>query len=418
MDKQKLILYYTYFIPITILQSVSSILLMSVLSVENYGTFTLYLSLINLFFFLTFGIQNGYTLVSKQQEISPGITTKIANFVAVISFIFVGFVLISVFTTEMPMYKPLAVSSAIINVMYIFHKSIFRTSMKIHALNIYIIAFRLIVIVDIIIYLLFREIEIMLLADVVMRSLLAVTGTIVINLIYPGSRKVTTKKMFATLKRIVIAGMPIMIGNWLISIYSILDKTFLAGNQNLLGLYSFAITSVLLVRVILIPLSEMNFVTLNSEESNQRYLEKLNRVWKISSVIVVVSGCLAIISLNYLGIFTKYLAALPSLLVLLNILPLSAALDIYIYNYLRRINGRAFLIRAAIGSALAAVILFIYTTFFQVNLAVYSGLVYITYLIIYVMFIKTKLPTVKVVSMMLKNFGFAAVVTIVWMIIL
>ncbi|WOO88197.1 hypothetical protein RZE82_04515 [Mollicutes bacterium LVI A0039] len=418
MDKQKLILYYVYFIPITILQSVTTVVMMSVLSVENYGLFTLYLSAINFFFFLTLGIQNGYTLVNTKNKLDPGMTVRLTNFVTLIC---IGLIIASIPLAIMvpaALYWKLAYFSGIMNVMYIFHKSVFRTEMKIHALNIAIIAFRIIILVDIVIYLLFNDITIMLLGDVTLRAILAVFGTIAIIIMFPSGSKISKGEIKQTGVEIIRLGMPIMIGNWLISIYTIFDKTMLANNKELLGLYSFAITSVLLVRVILIPISEMYFVTLNDQQTKQQYLRKLNLMWIASSVAVVIAGIGAIIAIDYLGIFSKYREALPSLLILLNILPLSVALDIYVYNFLRRSNGRRFMVLATISAAITMIILYTYTSLFTLDLVVYSFVVYVTYLIVYAMFIKTKLTMNDTAIMLFKNVIFTILISIVWFIIL
>lgn len=417
MDKKSLRLYYTYFIPITIIQSLTSLAMMSFLTVADYGQYTLYLSAINFFFFLTLGIQNGYTLMIKDQTLNANETGMIANVLSItcllillISLPVLNFIPIGV------IYK-LAYLSSIMNVMYIFHKSVLRTQMKIHRLNIYIILFRLIAVLDIVIYILFKDIYILFLSDVFARGLLSILGTIAISIDSEGRQKIQLTKVKDIFSKLIIAGMPIMIGNWLISAYTIFDKTFLSSDHQILGLYSFSITSVLLLRVILIPISELYFVTLNPNETNKSYYRKLNLMLYVSAVFAILAAVGATILIKYLGVFDKYIEALPSLLILLNVLPLSVSLDVYVYNYLRRADGKRFMVYGAVGAFVTALILYVYTSLFSVNLVVYSYLVYFTYLIIYLLYIKAKLPLKPFLKITLKIVTFTIVFSLLCMLL-
>lgn len=391
MDSAKLKLYYMYFIPITLLQSITTFVLMGVLSVEDYGLFTLYLSLINVFFFLTFGLQNGYTMYHLSDRLDASDTKYLTFIIALLS---IGVMVLSIpvlHLLNIDIYWKLAFLSGVSNVVFIFHKSIFRTHLKIHTLNIYTLMFRVIFLLDALLYLVNKDIVTMLLADVVMRVTLTIISTVVIGFQFKSSVGLNLQREFKILKKILRLGLPIMIGNWLISIYTILDKTFLASNKELLGLYSFAITTVLFGRVILLPLSEMYFVTLDENQSRASYLQKMNLLWLFGSAFVLVAAGGIYVLMVYFNIFNKYIDALPLLLLLLNILPISVSLDIYIYNISRRSDGKKFLMYAVVSALVTLLILYTYVNAFDINLLIYGCLVYFSYLVVYAIFISSKL---------------------------
>lgn len=415
MDKSKLRLYYLYFVPITILQSVSSLLVMSVLSVSDYGMFVLYLSAVSFFFFLTLGIQNGYTLLSKDQTINNGVTARLSNFITLVflCLMFISIPILSVVPVEN--YWKLAFISACLTTIFIFQKSVFRTEMKIHSLNIYILCFRLIILIDLIFYMTSRDIYIMLLIDVLLRGVLVLVGSVVIWVEFKDYASINYSDLKLITPKLVGVGLPVMLGNWIVTIYTVLDKTLISGYEYELGLYSFAITSVLLVRVLLVPLSELYFVTLDQNESSKNYYNKLNIMWKLGSCLVLVAAVVAILIIGKFGFFEKYISALPVLLILLNIIPLSTSLDVYVYNFAKRSNGKKFMVLAIIGALITGLTLGVYTTLFELNLIVYSCLVYVTYLIIYIMHISSKLKLNQVLNLIAKNIVFVVIYSLVLM---
>lgn len=406
MDKSKIKLYYNYYIPITVLQAVSSILLMSILSVEDYGLFVLYQSTINIFFFLTLGIPNGYTLSVKKHELSVKNVRSLSESINCFYIIFAIITMPLVVILNVELYWKLAYASGIFNAIFIYQKAVLRTELKIHSLNILTILFRINFLLDVVIYILTNDIELTLIFDVVFRGILVILSRFLILYHFNNKMTCNLSERIHTLKHLSKIGMPIMLGNWLISIYTILDKTFLSESKELLGLYSFAITSVLLVRVILIPISELYFVTLDENESMQSYYQKINTIWYISIVLIIIAAVGAIICIQNLGLFAKYEEALPVLLILLNILPLSASLDVYIYNFSRRLNGKRFLMLSGVSAAITFGLLWIYTTTQKVDLNIYAFIVYFTYLIIYGMYLKQKLDKRKLFTILAKNIIF------------
>lgn len=391
MDKNKLTLYYKYFIPITILQSVTSILMMSFYSVEDYGLFILYLTSINFFFFLTIGVQNGYTILIKDGKLDRKFTAGISS---IISVVILGLLITSIpilYFLNIDYYWKFAFISALTNVVYIFHKSIFRVNIQIHSLNLLTLFFRSIFLIDIIIYTFINDIYTIIILDTALRLLLVLISTFIVLSRFKVSSTIHISELKLALSRIIAVGSPIMVGNWLITIYIIFDKTLLSNDPRLLGLYSFAITSVLLIRVLLIPLSELMFVTINTNETIETIINRLNLIWKTTSSFVLIAIFGAYFIIDYIGLFNKYVEALPALLILLNILPLSISLDIYIYNLQRRYDGKKFLRLAFVAAIISFGILFVYDTFYNVNLVIYAYLVYITYLSVYFIFVQERI---------------------------
>lgn len=399
----KLRLYYTYFIPITLLQILTSVLMMSFYSVDDYGQFTLYLTSVNFFFFLTLGLQNGYTIMVRDKVLDVKYTAIISKIISqcILAILIVSLPILVILDIEY--YWKCAFLSGLINVIYIFHKSVFRVNIQIHALNILTLLFRLIFLVDIIYYLLRPEITSVIFLDTVLRLTLVCCSTIIISVMYKVNEQTTTKELIEILKEITKIGLPIMAGNWLISIYIIFDKTFLASDSHLLGLYSFSITSVLLLRVLLVPLSELLFVTLNKDEKKELINARLKSIWFTVNIFVLIAIVGAYILIDYIGIFSQYIEALSSLLILLNILPLSVALDTYIYNIQRRKNGTKFLILSAISALVCFIIIFLYTSVFILDLVTYSFIIYFTYLLVYIIFVSNIISFRSTIFLALKH---------------
>ncbi len=405
MDKNKLRLYYSYFIPITFLQILTSIMMMSFYSVDDYGQFTLYLTSINFFFFFTLGLQNGYSIMIKDGQLEAKFTAVISKIISQCIFVIIIITVPFLLILDVDYYWKFAFISGLINVIYIFHKAVYRVNIKIHALNILILLFRLIFLIDIIYYILIPQIENVIILDTVLRFILVSCSTLVITKNYKYNKELTLQETIGSLKKIIKIGLPIMIGNWLISIYIIFDKTFLAADNHLLGLYSFSITSVLLLRVLLIPLSELLFVTINKDEKKELINARLKSIWLAVNILVLLAIISAYILIDKIGIFGQYLEALPSLLILLNILPLSIALDTYIYNIQRRKNGNRFLILSAASGLLCFIILFTYTSIFRLDLVMYSFIIYFTYLLVYTIFVSNIVSFQSAMVLALKHIG-------------
>lgn len=416
MDKSTLKLYYVYFIPITLLQSITSILLINYLSIEDYGTFTLYLSSINFFFFLTFGLQNGYTIAIKENILEENSTFRFLKTTTItLSFILLLSLPI-VFLIPIETYWKLAYVCGIFNAIFIIHKAIHRVNLSIHHLNILILAFRLIFLFDIVSYIVTSDITITLLFDVFCRFILVSISSIILFWKYKSiDNNISALNYYPKLFKL---GLPIMVGNWLISMYTILDKFFLSNRPNDLGLYSFAITSVLLVRVIIIPLSELYFVSLNKNETNETYYNKLNTVFNFSLLIIPGLAIAAIVGMNYIGIFIKYNDALPLVLILLNIIPISLSLDLHIYNFIRRLSGKLFLILAGFSALITYSILYVYVTFADFSLINYCYLVYVSYLVVFIIFNLGKLDIKNIAKLVLKYLFFLIVYTLLILLVI
>lgn len=385
MSKQQLKLYYLYFIPITIIQSLSTLLMMTFYSVEDYGAFNLYLTNINIFFFLTLGLQLGYTLKLNTLDNKQKYTSSILIATNLLAFGYTVVLVIISLVVKLSLFNFLSVLSGVIFILFIVQKSIFQTNFFIHKVNLYTLAFRLIFILDLIFYLINPQIIHVIGFDIGLRLLLVTVGNIVVFAEFKPSK--TWIQDLAGIKQTIVIGMPIMLGNWITMLYLIADKYVLRGNLQALGLYSFAITFVLLLRVLITPIKDLLFVTMAKQDGESNITANTNRALLVGSALTILAGLVIALISQFTLIFTKYDQAMPSLFILLTLLPLTLALDLFLYNHTRVINQNLFLIKAAISAIVLFLILFLYvklTTMFSLEL--YSLLVVAGYNIIFLIF--------------------------------
>lgn len=387
MTNQHLKLYYIYFIPITLLQSISTLLLLVFLSVEDYGTLTLYLTNINLFFVLTLGIQLGYTIVYREHKEDKLYTSNFNT----LSNIITAFFLIIVFAFQF-IFKPeilltLSLISACTMISFSSQKAIFQTNYQIHSLNIAILAFRLIPLFDIVVYLISRDLLIMLYIDVCLR----LVHSLVCNLGIYRRYTVTSFDTFSTwtpmAKKIIYNGFPIMIGNWITMLYLLADKYVLRDDLTNLGYYSFAITIVVLFRVLITPLKELFFVSIAIDDITTSIDSNVKKSLIIGACLTIFAALAMLIAFNYLHLFEKYIIAQKAVYILLGIIPISIALEVFLFNNARIKNGRLYLFKSILCGILMFTTLYVYKLFaLSFNLNVFSILVLLNYFFIYILF--------------------------------
>lgn len=388
MNKQQLKLYYIYFIPITVIQALSTLLMMTVYSVEDYGAFNLYLTNINIFFFLTLGLQLGYTIkLSSNTDNKQEYTSLILIATNLLAIVYTFILIAASLTFKLTAFNFLSCLSAIIFVLFIVQKSIFQTNFLIHKLNIFILVFRLTFIIDIVFYLFNPNILLVIVFDIILRLLLVTAGNIIIFSQFGFTPKALDNEFFNQIKDTVNIGIPLMLGNWITMLYLIADKYVLRDNLNALGLYSFAITFVLLLRVLITPIKDLLFVSMAQNNQDNNTVANTSRALLIGSILLILSASAFLIFTTVTNIFSKFDAAMPSLYILLCLLPLTIALDLFLYNNTRVINQKLFLIKAVSSAIVLFSTLFLYveyTTSF--NLVVYSLLVVLGYNIIFIIF--------------------------------
>lgn len=387
MSNKYLKLYYIYFIPITLLQSVSTLLLLLVLSVEDYGTLTLYLTNINLFFVLTFGIQLGYTIVFRSNKDEPTYTSKfnlLSNFFTIFMLIIV---LVLHFIFNFDILLTLSLISSCLMISFSSQKAIFQTNYQIHSLNLAILAFRIIPLIDLVLYLVTDNLQAMLYFDVFLRIIHSAICNIVIHIQY----KRTTFKDFInwspTAKNIIYSGFPIMIGNWITMLYLLADKYVLRDDLTNLGYYSFAITIVVLFRVLISPLKELFFVSMAVGDVSTSIDTNVKRSLIIGSILTIFAFLSMMIAFNFLHLFEKYRIAQESVYILLGIIPISISLEVFLFNNSRINNGRLYLLKSVLCGVLMFGSLYIYKQYADIfSLSAFSALVLINYIFIYLFF--------------------------------
>lgn len=408
MNKQQLKLYYIYFIPITILQSISTLLMMTFYSVEDYGAFNLYLTNINIFFFLTLGLQLGYTLKLNKLESKHQYTSSILIATNLLAIAYTAILVIISFIVKLSLFNFLSALSGIIFILFIVQKSIFQTNFFIHKVNLYTLAFRLIFLFDIVFYIFNPQINQVLIFDVGLRLLLVTVGNMIVFIQFKPSKDWI--KDLNPIKETIVIGLPIMLGNWITMLYLIADKYVLRDNLQALGLYSFAITFVLLLRVLITPIKDLLFVTMAQQDGESQVLANTSRALLVGSLLTIIAGLGIYAISQFTSIFMKYDEAMASLFILLSLLPLTLALDLFLYNHSRVLNQNLFLIKSTVSSIVLFLILFVYVQFTTMfSLELYSLLVVLGYNLIFLIFSWKVAPNRKIIKQYYWFLGFELV---------
>lgn len=388
MTTNKLKLYYTYFIPITILQSISSLLLLLVFSVEDYGQITLYFTNINLLFFLTLGIQLGYTLVLDDDLKSTSFTTNLNFLTYCFSLALIGLTLVLNTFLHLDQLIMLSVISGCLMISFTTQKAIFQTNYQIHRLNLAILSFRLILFIDLLVYIISNDIMIVLSTDVLLRFIHTIIVNIQILKVYGIPKCSKLINYNSQYKRVLQLGFPIMIGNWITMLYLLADKFVLRNDLQNLGYYSFAITIVVLFRVLITPIKDLVFVSMANQNDLQS-LKKNTYLAIIAGFALTILGSISmLIAFDLIGLFAKYQIARQAVLILLAILPISLSLDIFLFNYSRIKNGKLFLIKSLFCGGLMFSSLYLYNAHaVSFNINYFSLLVVFNYILIFVIFV-------------------------------
>lgn len=397
MNSKAIKLYYAYFVPITIIQSLTSLLLITFFSINDYGRMTLYLSNINLFFVIGLGLQFGYTICFTGIR-NVGKYTKLINrFANVVVYVYLLIAICYILVLKEINILTLSFMSASIHSLVGLHKSIFQTNIQIHKVNIYTLMYNLVILVDIIAYQSGFNFEKVIIIDVFTRALVACVGNILIkkhfSSIDSGESSDTD-----VIKRTLRSGAPILLGNWVTMSYLLMDKYTLRNDMELLGLYSFAFTIIVLFRVLVTPIRDLIFVSLASKTESS-ISNQLKSTLIISFILVIIGFIGVEIVMTYTPLFEKYREAKASLLILIGILPMSICLDVILFNLSRVKSGPKFLILSVCSAVVMFLSLSLYMTVTKVpSLEVFSILVLLNYFAVFTIFLFDTYPKLKTIK--------------------
>lgn len=382
MRENKLNIHYSYMMPTLILQIVSTLLMISFLSISDYAIYTLYLTTINFLYFLTLGIGEGFILKNRSKAKSQifGISKLINNYVGLqLVFGLVGVLIIGL-TPINNIYSFPLVAMIPMNIFQLT-QNIFRNANDAHKLNLFILASRAIFIIDAFVYLLTKSLGLMFGADIAMRTILALIATLIVR----GEYQTSTPNQLE-LKDYVDCGFILMLSNTIFSLTLMIDKYALANDLESLGIYSIAITVVLMFRILLTPLNKVLFVTLDEDYDLRLAEPKLLKM--IAGSFVILIPALIIGKSLLLGIdgLSKYIDTLPIIAITLVMVPLMVPLESLVLNISKLRTGKKFLFKSLVVTIIYSLVLFGYTTFWTVNLAVFSLLVSSCYFLAFIIY--------------------------------
>lgn len=375
MKNSKLNIHYMYLIPLLLIQVFTTIFMVTIMNVKDYGVYTLYQTTINFLYIITAGVPDGYILKnrSKTKGEIGGIARLLYTYLAtmLISFV-IGTIVINVINLdEMYVY---AMCAASIMGIYQLTQSIFRNLNEAHKQNIYLIASRLIFVADGFYYLASGDIKQMFGFDLVLRTFFVTIAFIHVLIDYRKNDKVGD-----SYKNYARVGLLIMISNTVFNMTMMVDKYALAKDLESLGLYSVAITIVIMIRVIITPLNQVLFVTLDEHQDINAYTKKL--------VLFIISCFILMVPAIFIGkyliiniaIFNKYIDAIGVIAITMLMIPLMVPLESLVVNLGKLKNSRSFFIKSIIIACLYIIVLFGYTSTLGASLPVYALLVVACY---------------------------------------
>lgn len=371
-----------YLIPFLFIQICSTSLVASVMTVEDYGMYTLYLTTINFLYLMTVGVIDGYTIENRSKKKSEigGIQKLLASYIFMITiFGIVGILILYTFGFETIYYYSLI--AAIFTAIYHLTQTIFRTLNEAHKQNIYVLFMRLAFLLDGFIYMMTLNLKETLIFDIVFRVLIVLIAIVHVLFEY---RK-NCQYGDGIVKYIKI-GFVVTVSNTIFNITLMADKFALSDDLESLGIYSLAITVVLMTRIIIAPLNQVLFVTIDEKTDSERLVRNILLIIGTSFILLLPSlyvGKILILNISFLG---KYESAIPIIAISMLIIPLMIPVESIIVNINKIRNGRLFLIKSILIAIIFVVVLFTYVNSTAFNLQHYTMLVVSLYFISFLIY--------------------------------
>ncbi len=382
MNNAKLLLHYKYLIPITLLQIVTTILALLIMTPDEYGMYTLYFTTINMMYLVTLGSLEGYIIKNRTLEKAKikGVHSFINTFAYIQLIVTICiFVIIKLFSAE-SIYLYAIVGSYAMN-LYQLALTIFKNVNDAHKQNRLIIMSRLIFLIDVIIMFFTKNVIVMFTIDMLLRFILVFYALKHLKKEYQvNSLKTNTYRDY------IQSGFLIMIANTIFTLTLMLNKFALANNIEMLGTYSMALTLVLFTRIATKPLTQVLFVVI--DENQQINGNQINILQLISGMFALIT--IIVLFLNYLvhnvNIFVKFTYLMPICIISVLIIPLMPVVEAILINLNRHKNKKMFLHKSLIIFIIYSLLLFIYTRFLNVDLLVFATIDVIAYFIAYTVY--------------------------------
>lgn len=377
MKDSKLNIHYMYLLPAILLQIITTLFMVTIMDVETYGAYTLYLTTINFLYAFTLGIPEGYIIYNRGKEKNniTGVSDTIKSYF-VIQIVLAIVAVLCVRLLDINSMYIYAILTAITFSVYHLTQSIYRTLNEAHTQNIFILLSRLIFLIDGMFFLLFKNIETVFISDVLLRTILSLSSVLLVNNRY----KDNSKKKIAITKYLK-SGIPIMVSGTVFNLTLMVDKYALADDLEKLGIYSLAITIVLLIRVILKPLNQVIFVNIDENMDLYKVVNKFI-LFIIGSYVFMIPGFfIGQYLINHIDVFSKYIDAIPIIGITMMMIPLMIPLESVITNISKLKDSRVFTIRSIVIATIYVIVLYSAQHIFNVSLVIYSLLVVICYLV-------------------------------------
>lgn len=382
MSKARLNVHYMYFIPLLILQVLATTLVVSVMSVTDYGLYTLYLTTINVLYIITMGIPDGYLLTNRMKSKSKitGIYKLLANY-GIMLFIFLAIGLLVIQLLGLSLLYRYALLASIIAALYHLTQTIFRTLNEAHKQNIYLIFTRTAFVGDGLVYWLTGNLEYTLIFDIVCRFL--IMGATIIQILYEYR---DNDKVPSNYSQYFHVGLIVMLSNTIFNLSLMVDKYALSSDLENLGMYSLAITVVLLFRVVLMPLNQVLLVTLDEKNDMTVISKKIIPLIILLYSLLIPALYVGKYIINNIAFLSKYIGAVPIIAITILMIPLMVPLESVIITINKLTNSKLFFVKSILVAFIFCIVLFSYTSYAIVDLTVYSKLVVICYLSSFVIY--------------------------------
>ncbi len=382
MKNSKLKVHYLYLVPLLVLQIFATILLASVMSVDDYARFVLYQTTINLLYLMTLGAPDGYLLTNRKKSKSEisGIAPLLRSYS--LALIVLSIVIsIVIMVLDLNKFYYLAVIASFFVGIYQLTQSIFRTLNEAHKLNIYLILVRMCFVLDGIMYIYTHNIIKVIIFDILCRMLIVIVALVQVLFEYRGNDQNGIQ-----LRGYIKSGFLIMISNLVFSFSLMIDKYALSSDLEKLGIYSLAITVVLMLRVVLEPLNRVMLITIEKDVNQREILKQILTVVAITFSLLLPALIVGSQLIINIAVLNKYIDAIPVIAITLLIVPLMLPVETLLANINRVKDDKLFLLKSLLVFSVYTVILFSYTTYIPINLMVYALLVVISYFLAFIIY--------------------------------
>lgn len=377
MKDSKLNIHYMYLLPAILLQIITTLFMVTIMDVETYGAYTLYLTTINFLYAFTLGIPEGYIIYNRGKdkcEISGVGNTIKLYFIIQLLLATVAVLCVKILNiNSMYIY---AILTSITFSIYQLAQSIYRTLNQAHTQNIFILLSRLIFLIDGIFFLIFKSIEVLFISDIIIRTVLSTISVILVNQRYKDNPKDSVP-----ITNYLKLGIPIMVSGTVFNLTLMVDKYALADDLEKLGIYSLAITVVLLIRVILKPLNQVIFVNINENMDLYKVINKFILFIIGSYLLMIPAFFFGQYLINHIEALSKYKEAVPIIGITMMMIPLMIPLESVITNISKLKDSRVFTIRSILVAIIYVIVLYSAQYIFNVSLIIYALLVVVCYLI-------------------------------------